>query len=142
MTDTGWPKGGATHTMDALYSFSLLLSLASSGAAVLWGLVRLVARRDSPRWAGGQLRRVRPSGARASSLGWGLVTCAAAALAVSVLVHARWGHGPGSAEPMGFAELVQAHPSFLWAVAMASLAAALTFAANTRTVRARDRSDS
>jgi hypothetical protein len=117
--------------MDALYSFSLLLSLASSGAAVLWGLVRLVARRGSPRGAGGHLRRMRPSGARASSLGWGLVTCAAAALAVSVLVHARWGHGPASVEPMGSAELVQAHPAFLWAAGTAMLAAVLAFAADT-----------
>jgi hypothetical protein len=100
--------------MDTLYSFSLLLSLASSGAAVVWGIVRLVGRRGSPLRAGEQ------------RFAWGLVSCAAAAVTVSVVVHARWGHGPSSAEPMGSAELVQAHPSFLWAGALAVLAAALT----------------
>ncbi|HUP24197.1 MAG TPA: hypothetical protein VNB06_14795 [Thermoanaerobaculia bacterium] len=112
--------------MDALYSFSLLLSLAASGAAVVWGIVRLVGRRGSPRGAGEETRQVRSASARSRALAWGLVTCAAAAVTVSVLVHARWGHGPASAEPMGSAELVQAHPAFLCAGAMVVLAAALT----------------
>ena len=101
---------------DPLYSISLLVSLVCGGAAALWDVARMVSgmRELGSREAGapkGAPSSGVPGTSRASRF---LTAVAVTALALSVVVHARWGHGPASSEPMGLGELFSAHPAFLW----------------------------
>ena len=82
--------------MDLLYSMALLLALLAGGLGLLLGTW---ARRRAPRRAGRAARVV--------------LGVAGLSLAVSVGVHAWWGHGPASAEPMDMAKFVAVHPAFL-----------------------------
>ena len=97
---------------DALYSYALFAAFVCAGAALVWDLARVVvpALRDGGlRSDSGATLPGRARGARVLS------AIAAAALLSSIVVHARWGHGASSAEPMGFGQLLSAHPAFLWA---------------------------
>ena len=51
-----------------------------------------------------------------------LAAVAALSLLVSFVVHARWGHGANSVEPMRFGELLRQHPAFTWAALCVALA--------------------
>lgn len=109
--------------MDALYSVSLLLSFIAGGLAVILSVyerishnrMRAIASTDDD-----QFQALKRSLAV-------LVFAASAALAVSVLVHLTWGHGPNTAEALALGEFVRVHPAFLVAAILALGAAALHF---------------
>jgi hypothetical protein len=105
---------------DAIYSFALLASLVCAGVVAAWDVARLVFARA----ADAETAVSEPSsrGARYVALRRALLGVAAAALLASVVVHARWGHGPTSAEPMRFGELLSMHPAFLWAATLLAFA--------------------
>ena len=84
--------------MDFLYSAALLISLIAGCTGLLLGLTVIVSARS---------RSVLSSAALFS------VRLATICLAVSVLVHWFWGHGPASPEPMTLNSFVDAHPAFL-----------------------------
>ena|SRR5688572_10125517 len=81
--------------MDFIYSCSLFVSLVAGSLAVLIGVLAIV--------------RNGPSLIRA---GLSAVSLSTLALAISVVVHWRWGHGPASAEPMGVARFLGSHTAF------------------------------
>ena len=84
------------------------LVLAAAGLSRRWPGER------SP-WAGNPLARVAVTALAVSAV----------SLACSVLVHGRWGHGPGSLEPMAGPAFLAAHPAFLVAAALLAVGAIL-----------------
>lgn len=101
--------------MDPLYTTTLLISLLTSGGALLLGVV-------------GTLSRVSRPGLDATGriLAW----IATISLAVSIGVHWPFGHGAGSPEPMGPARFGSEHPAFLLAAVLAITAALLNRPSN------------
>lgn len=99
---------------DGLYSYALLAAFVCGVAAVLLDITLVVV--PSLRLgasAGGENAPAQAPPARVAARA--LLAIATGALLVSVVVHARWGHGSTSAEPMPPGQLLSAHPAFLWA---------------------------
>lgn len=106
--------------MDLLYSLSLLLALIGGGiggALAAWSWAKGARGASLRRWATAMLG------------------CAGLSLLVSVGVHAYWGHGPASAEPMGAATFMAIHPSFVVAGGILLLGLGMMLAARKRQVR-------
>ena len=99
---------------DSLYSYALLAAFVCGGVAVLLDLALVVVpslRIGEPAGSEGAPAKDPPTRTAARVL----TAIATVALVVSVVVHARWGHGPTSAEPLRVGQLLSAHPAFLWA---------------------------
>jgi len=113
--------------MDAIYSASLLVALLAGGGATLAALWT--------RFAGGRALGSRI--ARLARAALALALIGGLSTALSIAVHARWGHGEASAEPMAAGAFVAAHPAFLLAAALAALGAGLAIRAGSASKRRR-----
>lgn len=93
--------------MDHLYNGTLLLAMVATGVGALAGMLALMRRTERS-----TARDDLGSEQRWLLLAFGAVLLGGFSLLVSFVVHAVWGHGAASAEPMDFATLLAAHPSF------------------------------
>ena len=104
--------------METLYAITLMVAMAAGAIAILTNLLGLIETDGvwkvllSHRLANG-------------ALGLGVVS-----LAISIIVHSRWGHGPGTVAPLDFGRLLSEHESFPIVGAMLLLALALAFFRN------------
>jgi hypothetical protein len=123
---------------DSLYSYALLAAFVCGTAAALWDFVAVVlpSLRGAMTSGGGDGAPVAPRRTRGARV---LFAIAVLALLLSVLVHVRWGHGPGSPEPMPFGQVLSEHPAFFWAAVILLFAGfpAALIAARERERRAR-----
>lgn len=103
--------------MDLLYSYTLLISVILGGVSVLIGGIAMLGH---------------GSGRNLVRLGLSAVAFAVLSLATSVAVHRHWGHGPTSAEPMGFARFAGSHAGFLVASVIIGLGVILMLYARRR----------
>jgi hypothetical protein len=98
---------------DAVYSYALLAAFGLAGAAGMWELAQVVVPSLGRAVHQGDASAT-ATPRRSRTARW-LSAAAVVALLISLVVHARWGHGSSSAEPMAFGVLLGAHPAFLWA---------------------------
>jgi hypothetical protein len=102
--------------MDTLYSVTLLVSLLSGAIAIAHSL--------AIRWP----RLAQRIGVSRRYVQRGMMTSifvAYAALAVSLGVHANWGHQSGSADALHWVEFFRIHPAFLAAAVLPVMAVLL-----------------
>lgn len=104
--------------MDNLYSLSLLVSLIAGSLGVIMGAIAA--------FSNGPKKTVLRIGLASTLSGM-------AALAVSVLVHRYWGHGPGSLEPMAWGAFLEFHTAFTVAGVLLAAGLAVYWYAQTRT---------
>jgi len=62
----------------------------------------------------------------------GALALGVVSLAISVVVHSRWGHGPGTVAPLELGQLLSEHEAFPTVGAMLLLALVLAFFRNRR----------
>ena len=103
--------------MDFLYSYSLLISLITGAVSIPLGALAILRRGP---------------GSRLIRLGLSAVALATISLAISVVVHRHWGHGPASVEPMDVVRFVGSHTGFLAASIVIAVGLALTLYARRR----------
>jgi hypothetical protein len=81
--------------VDFLYALTLIVAMAAAAVAVLTCVLGLV-RKDPPAEPDGLIRKVLMLRRfMNSALALGFVS-----LTTSIVVHSRWGHGPGTVAPM------------------------------------------
>lgn len=93
--------------VDILYPITLLSALAAGVIATLTSLLGLLrtgahVQPDVPVWRFLLSHRLTDG-----ALALGILS-----LAISVAVHSRWGHGPGTVSPMGLGRLLVEHRAF------------------------------
>lgn len=99
--------GGAGDDVDLLYAVTLMVAIAAGVAAILTSVLGLVKpdlqmRPDVSIWKALLSHRLTKG---ALALGF-------LSLATSVVVHSRWGHGPGTVAPMDLHRLLSEHEAF------------------------------
>lgn len=94
--------------MDSLYAVSLIVAIAAGVFALLTAVIGL-ARKFPRMEPGGPVREVLLS----HRLACGALALGFISLAISVVVHSRWGHGPGTVAPMNLGRLLSEHESFI-----------------------------
>jgi hypothetical protein len=113
--------------METLYAITLLLAMVAGAIAILTNLLGLLKRDAHLRPADGVLKVLLSHRLANAALGLGVVS-----LAISIVVHSRWGHGPGTVAPLDFGRLLSEHESFPIVGAMLLLALVLAFFRNRR----------
>ena len=113
--------------MDTLYAITLMVAIATGAVAILTSLLGLIKtdahlQPDTVVWKV-LLSRCLANGA----LALGVVS-----LTISIVVHSRWGHGPGTVMPMDFGRLLSQHEAFPTVRAMLLLALVLALYRNRR----------
>lgn len=93
--------------MDFLYALTLIVAMAAAAVAVLTSILGLV-RQYPPIEPDGLIRKVLMSRRFANSA----LALGAISLTTSVVVHSRWGHGPGTVAPMDLGPLLSEHEAF------------------------------
>lgn len=93
--------------MDTLYAITLMVAIAAGVFAIVASLLGLVKtdahlRPDAPMWKALLSHR----------LANGVLALGIFSLTTSVVVHARWGHGPDTAAPMDLSRLLSEHEAF------------------------------
>jgi len=99
--------GGAGDDVDLLYATTLIIATAAGALALLTSVLAFFRpsaqiEPKTPIW------RVLLS----HHLTNGALALGVLSLAISVLVHSRWGHGPGTVAPMEFERLMSEHEAF------------------------------
>lgn len=93
--------------MDTLYAVTLIVAIAAGTVAFLASVLGLI-RPDRPVQAHARFRAILSSHRLTKwTLGLAFIS-----LATSVVVHSRWGHGPGTVAPMDLGQLLSAHEAF------------------------------
>lgn len=111
--------------MDTLYAVALIVAIAAAAVAILTSLLTLMGS-DAHLQSGPRVWRILLS----HRLARGALALGVFSLIVSVLVHSRWGHGPGTVAPMSFGRLLSEHEAFPTVGAMLLLALLLIFFRN------------
>lgn len=111
--------------MDTLYAVALIVATATAVVAILASLLPLIGSVPHLQ-SGARVWKVLLS----HRLARGALVLGVFSLIVSVLVHSRWGHGPGTVAPMGFGQLLSEHEAFPTVGAMLLLALLLIFFRN------------
>jgi hypothetical protein len=108
--------------VDTFYEVSLVVAIASAVVAILSSLLGLA------------VANVRLSPAAlvwktllSHRLANGAFALGVISLAFSVVIHSRWGHGPGTIAPMDFSQLLSEHEAFATVATMLLLALILAF---------------
>lgn len=99
--------------MDTLYAITLIVALAAAIIAILASLLPMVG-------AGAHLQpdaRIRKA-LLSHRMAYGVLALGVLSLTASVVVHSRWGHGPGTVAPMSFDRLLSQHQAFTVIAAM------------------------
>ncbi len=113
--------------MDFLYALTLIVSMAAAAVAVLTSVLGLV-RKYPPIEPDGLIRKVLMSQRLMNSA----LALGAISLTASVVVHSRWGHGPGTVAPMDLGRLLSDHEAFPTVGAILLLALVLALYRNRR----------
>lgn len=100
--------GSAGNDVDFLYAITLMVAIAAGVVAILTSVLGVI----KPKLLSHCLTQ--------SVLALGFVS-----LATSVVVHSRWGHGPGTVTPMDLRRLLSEHEAFPTVGAMLLLALVL-----------------
>lgn len=93
--------------MEFFYAFTMIVALAAAAVAVPTGVLGLVRRDPQPEPDGLIWRALLSHRLMNSALALGVIC-----LVTSVVVHSRWGHGPGTVAPMGLGRLLSEHEAF------------------------------
>jgi len=106
--------------VDLLYAVTLMVAIAAAVVAILTSVLGLVQpnlqmRPNAPIWKVLLSHRLIKG-----ALALGFVS-----LATSVVVHSRWGHGPGTVAPMDLNRLLSEHEAFPAVAAVLLLALVL-----------------
>ena len=93
--------------MDRLYAITLIVAFAAGTLALLTGVLAILgpgAHRQpkTPVW----------NALLSHRLANGALALGVLSLTISVAVHSRWGHGPGTVAPMEFERLISEHEAF------------------------------
>ena len=113
--------------MDTLYAVTLMVAIAAGAIAILASLGGLI-KTDTYLRPDTVVSKVLLSHRLAN----GALALGVVSLAISVVVHSRWGHGPGTVAPLDFSQLLSGHQAFPIAGAMLFLAMVLAFFRNRR----------
>jgi len=111
--------------VEALYAVTLMVALAAGTIAILTSLLGLV-KKDAHVRPGAPVWKVLLS----NRLMNGALALGVVSLAISIAVHSRWGHGPGTVAPLDFGRLLSEHEAFPTVGAMLLLALVLAFFRN------------
>lgn len=113
--------------METLYAVTLMVAIAAGAIAILTSLLGLI-RTDEYLRSDAVVWKILLSHHLANAaLALGVVS-----LVTSVVVHSRWGHGPGTVAPLDFAQLLSEHEAFPTVGATLFLAVVLTIIRNRR----------
>ena len=93
--------------MDTLYAITLMVAMAAAAIAILASLLGLI-KTDAHLRPGAPVRRALLS----HRLMNGALALGVVSLAISIAVHSRWGHGPGTVAPQDFGQLLSDHEAF------------------------------
>jgi hypothetical protein len=104
-----------------------MVAMAAAAIAILTSLLGLV-KKDAHVRPGAPVWKVLLS----NRLMNGALALGVVSLAISVAVHSRWGHGPGTVAPLDFGRLLSEHEAFPTVGAMLLLALVLAFFRNRR----------
>ena len=93
--------------MDLLYAITLIVALAAGALALLTSILAFSrpGANMAPKTA--IWRALLSHRLTNGALALGILS-----LAISVVVHSRWGHGPGAVAPMEFERLISEHEAF------------------------------
>jgi hypothetical protein len=116
--------------VDALYTISLLVSLAAGSVSLVLGLYALFTLGGAP--SKGSAHPSAPKAFRSVRIATDLFALGGVSGLTSLLVHWFWGHGKNTVAPMTVNELIRAHPSFLVAGLLVAAGAILVLAARAR----------
>jgi hypothetical protein len=113
--------------METLYAVTLMVAMAAGAIAILTSLLGLIKtdahlRHDAPVWRALLSHRLMN----------GAIALGVVSLAISIAVHSRWGHGPGTVAPLDFGRLLSEHEAFPTVGVMLLLALVLAFFRNRR----------
>lgn len=106
--------------MDMLYAITLIVAMAAGALALLMNIFVLL-QGDARMTSTAPIWRVLHSQRVAA----GALVLGALSLAISVVVHSRWGHGPATAAPMDLRRLIAEHEAFPTVTAILALGLAL-----------------
>lgn len=119
--------GGTGSDVDTLYAITLMVAIAAGVIAILTSLLGLV-KTDTHLEPGASVWKLLCS----HRLGAGALALGVFSLTISVLVHSRWGHGPGTVAPMNLSQLLSEHEAFPVVALILFLALALALYRNRR----------
>lgn len=93
--------------MDLVYAITLIVAIAAGALALLTSVLAFFRSSadmepTTPIWRVLLSRRLTN----------GALTLGVLCLAISIVVHSRWGHGPGTVAPMEFERLISEHEAF------------------------------
>jgi hypothetical protein len=113
--------------METLYAIALIVAMAAGAIAILTSLLGLI-KTDS------HLQPVASvwSALLSHRLMNGALVLGVVSLAISIFVHSRWGHGPGTVAPLDLGQLLSEHEAFPTVGGMLLLALVLAYFRNRR----------
>lgn len=113
--------------METLYAVTLMVAMAAGAIAILTSLLGLIKTHTHLRSRAPVWRALLSYRLINGALVLGVVS-----LAISIAVHSRWGHGPGTVAPLDFGQLLSEHEAFPTVGAILLLALVLAFFRNRR----------